>query len=89
MNSPVPRTIELTIDGKPATVPEGTTLRGAAEALGIETPTLCWAENLTPINVCRICVVEVEGARVLVPACSRKVEPGMVVHTCASSYSGG
>ena len=38
-------------------------------------------ENLTPVNVCRICVVELEGARVLVPACSRKAEPGMVVKT--------
>ena len=81
MNAPPQRTVELTIDGKPVKVPEGTTLRAAAESSGIETPTLCWAENLTPINVCRICVVEVEGARVLVPACSRKVEPGMVVHT--------
>ena len=81
MNAPPKRTVELTIDGKPAKVPEGTTLRAAAESLGIQTPTLCWAENLTPVNVCRICVVEVEGARVLAPACSRKVEPAMVVHT--------
>lgn len=81
MNAPPRRTVELTIDGKKATVAEGTTLRQAAESLGIVTPTLCWAENLTPVNVCRICVVEVEGARVLAPACSRKVEPGMVVHT--------
>ncbi len=75
------RQVALTIDGQPASVPEGTTLRAACEAQGISTPTLCWAENLTPINVCRICVVEVEGARVLVPACSRKAEPGMVVKT--------
>src|SRR5439155_8346135 len=45
------------------------------------TPTLCYLENLTPVNVCRVCVVEVEGSRVLVPACSRAVEPKMVVHT--------
>lgn len=75
------RQVELTIDGKPVTVPEGTTLRAACDAQGIETPTLCWAENLTPVNVCRICVVEVEGARVLAPSCSRTVEPGMKVHT--------
>jgi len=74
-------TVHLTIDGKPAEVPEGTTLRAACEAQGIQVPTLCWAENLVPANVCRVCVVEVEGARVLVPACSRAVEPGMVVHT--------
>jgi len=73
--------LTLTIDGKSITVPEGTTLRAATELLGIETPTLCWAENLTPVNVCRVCVVEVEGARTLVPACSRPAEEGMVVHT--------
>ena len=39
------------------------------------------SKTLTPVNVCRVCVVEVEGSRVLVPACSRKVEPGMVVQT--------
>ena len=44
-------------------------------------PTLCYFETLTPVNVCRVCVVEVEGSRVLVPSCSRKVEPGMVVRT--------
>ena len=49
--------------------------------LGIETPTLCYGDTLTPVNVCRVCVVEVEGARTLVPACSRKVEAGMVVLT--------
>ena len=48
---------------------------------GIETPTLCWAPNLTPINACRVCMVEVEGSRVLVPSCTRKVEDGMVVRT--------
>lgn len=75
------RTVSLTIDGKPVTAPEGSTLRDACEANGVATPTLCWAENLTPINVCRVCVVELEGSRVLAPACSRKVEPGMVVKT--------
>ncbi len=75
------RTVELTIDGQKVTVPEGTTLRAAAETVGIETPTLCWAENLTPVNVCRLCVMEVDGARTLVPSCSRQAEPGMVVKT--------
>ncbi|HLX09704.1 MAG TPA: 2Fe-2S iron-sulfur cluster-binding protein [Thermoanaerobaculia bacterium] len=79
---PRPRaTVELTIDGRPVAVPEGATVLDAARQLGIETPTLCFLENLTPVNVCRICVVEIEGARALVPACSRKVEPGMKVKT--------
>ncbi|MSV30865.1 MAG: 2Fe-2S iron-sulfur cluster binding domain-containing protein, partial [Bryobacterales bacterium] len=73
--------IEITIDGKTVTVPEGSTLLDACRGLGISTPTLCYLENLTPVNVCRICVVELEGARALVPACSRKAEPGMVVKT--------
>ena len=79
---PRPRnTVELTIDGQPVTVPEGATLLEAARQIGIDTPTLCYLENLTPVNVCRVCVVELEGARTLVPACSRKAEAGMVVKT--------
>jgi predicted molibdopterin-dependent oxidoreductase YjgC len=73
--------IELTIDGRAVSVPEGSTILDACRALEIETPTLCYADTLTPVNVCRVCVVEVEGARVLVPSCSRKAEQGMVVHT--------
>lgn len=75
------RTVTLTIDGEEVTVPEGTTILNAAKRVGIETPVLCYRETLTPVNVCRVCVVEVEGSRVLVPACSRPVEAGMVVHT--------
>jgi predicted molibdopterin-dependent oxidoreductase YjgC len=81
---PVPRpagTVEITIDGKPVSAAEGSTILQAARSIGIDTPTLCFLESLTPVNVCRICVVEVEGSRALVPACSRHVEPGMVVKT--------
>ena len=53
----------------------------ACAKLGIDTPTLCYGETLTPANACRICVVEMEGARTLIPACSRKVEADMVIHT--------
>ena len=56
-----------------------------AATIGIEIPTLCFLETLHPVNACRICVVEVEGARVLVPSCSRAVEEGMVVHTNRSA----
>jgi len=78
---PPARSVELTIDGEKVSVPEGSTLLDACRARGIDTPTLCFAENLTPVNVCRVCVVELAGARVLVPACSRQAEPGMVVLT--------
>ena len=73
--------VELTIDGVAVTVPAGSTILEACRSQGIDTPTLCYLENLTPVNVCRVCVVEVTGSRVLVPACSRKVEAGMEVRT--------
>jgi predicted molibdopterin-dependent oxidoreductase YjgC len=75
------RLVDVEIDGVSARVPEGATLLEACRAQGIDTPTLCYLENLTPVNVCRVCVVEVEGSRTLVPACSRKAEAGMKVHT--------
>jgi predicted molibdopterin-dependent oxidoreductase YjgC len=75
------RLVDVEIDGAAVRVPEGATLLEACRAQGIDTPTLCYLENLTPVNVCRVCVVEVEGSRTLVPACSRKAEPGMKVHT--------
>lgn len=73
--------VAVTIDGHTLDVPAGTTIIDACKTLGIEIPTLCYLETLTPVNACRVCVVEVEGARVLAPACSRKVESGMVVKT--------
>ncbi|MEX2184008.1 MAG: 2Fe-2S iron-sulfur cluster-binding protein [Chloroflexota bacterium] len=76
-----PPSVDLTIDGQPVSVPAGTTLLGACRQVGVDTPTLCYADNLAPVNVCRVCVVEVTGSRVLVPACSRAAEPGMEVQT--------
>jgi NADP-reducing hydrogenase subunit HndD len=75
------RMIDLEVDGRTVRVPEGTTLLEALRAEGVETPTLCYLENLTPVNVCRVCVVEVEGSRTLVPSCSRVAEAGMKVKT--------
>ncbi len=79
--APTPDPIELSIDGRPVTVAAGSTILDACRSEGIDTPTLCFAENLNPVNVCRVCVVEVTGSRVLVPSCSRRVEPGMEVQT--------
>ena len=73
--------VELTIDGQVVSVPEGSTILAACKAINLDIPTLCFLETLRPVNVCRLCVVDVEGARVLVPSCSRVVEKGMVVHT--------
>ena len=73
--------VEISIDGRNVFANEGSTILEAARQLGIDTPTLCFLENLAPVNVCRLCVVELEGSRVLVPACSRKVEAGMAIRT--------
>ncbi len=74
-------TVSLTIDGRRVEMPAGTTLLEACREIGSDQPTLCWAPTLTPVNVCRVCVVEVEGSRTLVPSCSRRAEDGMVVST--------
>jgi predicted molibdopterin-dependent oxidoreductase YjgC len=73
--------VDLTIDGTTVSVVEGATILDACKAAGIETPTLCYLESLTPVNACRVCVVELEGSRALVPACARRAEPAMVIHT--------
>ena len=57
------------------------TILDACRAEGIDIPTLCFLETLTPVNVCRVCVVEITGARTLAPSCSRKVEAGMDIKT--------
>ncbi|HKB17765.1 MAG TPA: 2Fe-2S iron-sulfur cluster-binding protein [Candidatus Dormibacteraeota bacterium] len=75
------RFVSVNVDGRDVDVIEGATILDACRRLSIDTPTLCQLDNLTPVNVCRVCVVEVEGARVLVPACSRKVEAGMKIKT--------
>jgi predicted molibdopterin-dependent oxidoreductase YjgC len=78
---PEPRQIDIKIDGQSIRVPEMATILEACRSIGIDVPTLCYLENLTPANVCRVCVVELAGARTLVPACSRRVEPGMDIQT--------
>jgi predicted molibdopterin-dependent oxidoreductase YjgC len=75
------RMVTLTIDEREVEVPEGSTVLDACAKLGIDTPVLCYGETLTPANACRVCVVEMEGARTLIPACSRKVEADMVILT--------
>jgi predicted molibdopterin-dependent oxidoreductase YjgC len=78
---PEPPAVSLTIDGRAIDASAGSTILDACRDAGIEVPTLCFLETLTPVNACRVCVVELEGARVLAPACSRRVESGMVIRT--------
>jgi predicted molibdopterin-dependent oxidoreductase YjgC len=73
--------VELTIDGVSVTMPAGSTILDATRSVGIDIPTLCFLDSLTPVNACRVCMVEVSGSRALVPACSREVELGMDVQT--------
>jgi NADH dehydrogenase/NADH:ubiquinone oxidoreductase subunit G len=73
--------IPMTIDEKLVSVPAGSTILKAAEGLGIHIPTLCYHDYCMANALCRICVVEVEGSRTLVPACAGKVSEGMKVRT--------
>jgi len=73
--------ITLTLDGQTITVPEGTTILEAARQIAKEVPTICYHPHFTAPSLCRMCVVEVEKSRVLVQACSRACEDGMVVRT--------
>jgi NADH dehydrogenase/NADH:ubiquinone oxidoreductase subunit G len=74
-------TITLTIDGQAVDVEPGTTIHKAAQSIGIEIPTICYHDHCTANGLCRMCVVEVEGARVLAPACVAQVSEGMKVKT--------
>ena len=73
--------VNLTIDGQTVQAPPGTTILKAAAAAGHAIPTICYHEHCTANALCRICVVEVEGARVLAPACVAEVSEGMKVST--------
>ncbi len=82
MSRPTPHApIALTVNGRTVRVPSGTTILSAAREIGIAIPTLCYHPNLTANGVCRLCVVEVVGARTLQPACVTRVAPDMVVNT--------
>ncbi len=73
--------INLTIDGVPVTVPEGTTIMEACEGLGISIPRLCYHPDLSLMGSCRVCIVEVKGMGFYMTSCSQKVWEGMEVQT--------
>jgi len=77
----MPELIELTIDGQQVQVPPGTTLLQAAQAAGLSIPTICYHEATSANALCRICVVEVQGSRTLVPSCIAQAGEGMQVFT--------
>ncbi len=75
------KTVTLTIDGRQVTVPAGTTILEAARAADIYIPTICEHQATTPEGLCRICVVDVNGGRLLQAACVTEARDGMVVET--------
>ena len=81
------QSVQLVIDGRPVRVPTGTTIWQAAERVGIEIPTLCHQPHVTPVGVCRLCVVDV-GERVLAASCVRACEAGMEVQTDSATVRG-
>jgi predicted molibdopterin-dependent oxidoreductase YjgC len=75
-------TSTVTIDGKPVEFQPGQTILDVARHAGIYTiPTLCYLKDTTATGSCRMCVVEVEGAQTLLPACATQAAPGMVIQT--------
>ena len=74
-------TITLFIDGKEITIEDGRTLLDAARENGIDIPTICFHEATTANGLCRLCVVEVEGQRLLQPSCIVKAAANMKVQT--------
>ena len=73
--------INIIIDGIKAQVPENITVLEAAKMVGIEIPTLCFLKDINEVGDCRMCLVEIEGARGFVTSCIQKVEEGMVIRT--------
>jgi NADH dehydrogenase/NADH:ubiquinone oxidoreductase subunit G len=72
---------KLMIDGQEISAADGATLLEAAQGVGVNIPTICWHEATTSNALCRICVVEIEGQRLLQPACIVKAAEGMKVQT--------
>ena len=71
----------LTVDNIPVEVPDGTSVLEAAKKAGVKIPTLCYLENVQAIGACRVCLVEVEGAKTLMASCVTPATEGMKVHT--------
>lgn len=73
--------VNLTINNRRLSVPEGTTIMDAAASIGINIPHLCYLKEINEIAACRVCVVELKGKDKLITACNNKVEEGMEIYT--------
>ena len=73
--------VNITIDNKQLSVPEGTTIMEAAASAGIPIPKLCYLKGINEIAACRVCLVELEGMEKLITSCNNVVKEGMVLYT--------
>ena len=73
--------VHISVNGTAVAVPAGTTILNAAHAAGVDIPHLCYLKELNEIGACRVCCVEIEGERNLVPSCNNPVVEGMVIRT--------
>ena len=73
--------VNVTIDGMKVEVPSNYTILEAARKAGVHIPTLCYLKGINEVGSCRVCLVEVEGARALCTACVYPVSGGMVIKT--------
>ena len=73
--------VNITIDNKQISVPEGTTIMEAAASAGIPIPKLCYLKDINEIAACRVCLVELEGMDKLITSCNNVVKEGMVLYT--------
>ena len=73
--------VNMVINGKKASVPEGTTILNAAKSVGVEIPTLCYLKDVCEAGACRMCVVEIEGDQRLSASCNIEAQEGMAVLT--------
>lgn len=71
----------ITLNDSEVTAAAGKTILEVAKENGIDIPTFCYVEELSPTGACRICVVEIEGSRTLVGSCHTPIAPGMVIQT--------
>jgi NADH dehydrogenase/NADH:ubiquinone oxidoreductase subunit G len=75
------QTVTLLIDDQAVTVPGGTTIHKAAKSIGLDVPTVCYHDHTTSNALCRVCVVDVDGQRLLQPGCIVQAADGMIVKT--------
>ena len=85
MSDQAPQHVTVTVDGTAVTVPAGTLIIRAAEAIGVEVPRFCEHPYLEPVGACRQCIVEVEGQRKPITSCTTPAVDGMVVRTQLTS----